>query len=172
MCDPTCGSGSLLIKAGRGLTTSRSTVRSSTAALWALAMMNMLLHGFDSATIRWGDTLRNLKLKEGDALMKFDTVVANPPSLESGRRRGADDPTTAWRGIRPKSKGDWPHLPHARGGQRARQGGRRRSHGVLFRGASEENPPADRRGEPRRSIIGLRPTFYGTACRHRHLQQG
>ncbi len=39
----------------------------------------MFLHGFDNATIRWGDTIRNPKLKEGDALMKFDTVVANPP---------------------------------------------------------------------------------------------
>ena len=37
--------------------------------------MNMFLHGFDNATIRWGDTIRNPKLKEGDALMKFDTVV-------------------------------------------------------------------------------------------------
>ncbi len=46
---------------------------------WALAVMNMFLHGFDDATIRWGDTIRNPKLKEGDALMKFDTVVANPP---------------------------------------------------------------------------------------------
>lgn len=41
--------------------------------------MNMYLHGYDSAVIRWGDTLRNPKHKEGDALMLFDTVVANPP---------------------------------------------------------------------------------------------
>jgi len=49
----------------------------------------MFLHGFDNATIRWGDTLNNPKLKEGDNLMKFDTVVANPPfSLD---KWGADN---------------------------------------------------------------------------------
>jgi len=53
--------------------------RKQMASTWALAVMNMFLHGFDNATIRWGDTIRNPKLKEGDVLMKFDTVVANPP---------------------------------------------------------------------------------------------
>ena len=85
ICDPTCGSGSLLIKAGREVGSDNFSLygQELNGSTWALAMMNMLLHGFDSATIRWGDTLRNPKLKEGDALMKFDTVVANPPfSLE------------------------------------------------------------------------------------------
>ena len=81
ICDPTCGSGSLLIKAGREVGSDNFSLygQELNGSTWALAMMNMLLHGFDSATIRWGDTLRNPKLKEGDALMKFDTVVANPP---------------------------------------------------------------------------------------------
>ena len=74
---------------------------------WALAMMNMFLHRFDSATIRWGDTLRTPKLKEGDHLMKFDIVVANPPfSLD---KWGADEAEhdsyrRFWRGVPPKSK--------------------------------------------------------------------
>lgn len=60
---------------------------------WALAMMNMFLHGFDNAVIRWGDTLRNPKLKENDKLMTFDTVVANPPfSLDKwGAEEAAHD---------------------------------------------------------------------------------
>ena len=70
ICDPTCGSGSLLIKAGREVGSDNFSLygQELNGSTWALAMMNMLLHGFDSATIRWGDTLRNPKLKEGDAL--------------------------------------------------------------------------------------------------------
>lgn len=101
ICDPTCGSGSLLIKAGREVGSDNFSLygQELNGSTWALAMMNMLLHGFDSATIRWGDTLRNPKLKEGDALMKFDTVVANPPfSLEKwGADEAADDPYNRFR---------------------------------------------------------------------------
>ena len=78
---PTCGSGSLLIKAGQEVGSSNFSLygQEANGSTWALAVMNMFLHGFDNATIRWGDTIRNPKLKEGDSLMKFDTVVANPP---------------------------------------------------------------------------------------------
>ena len=78
---PTCGSGSLLIKAGREVGSPDFSLfgQEANGSTWALAIMNMFLHGFDNATIRWRDTIRNLKLKEGNALMKFGTVVANPP---------------------------------------------------------------------------------------------
>ena len=81
ICDPTCGSASLLIKAGEEVGSDNFSLygQEANGSTWALAVMNMFLHGFDNATIRWGDTIRNPKLKEGDALMKFDTVVANPP---------------------------------------------------------------------------------------------
>lgn len=91
ICDPTCGSGSLLIKAAREVDSDNFSLfgQEANGSTWALAVMNMFLHGFDNATIRWGDTLRNPKLKEGDSLMKFDTVVANPPfSLD---KWGAED---------------------------------------------------------------------------------
>lgn len=103
--------------------------------------MNMFLHGFDSATIRWGDTIRNPKLREGDALMKFDTVVANPPfSLD---KWGADEATSDvynrfWRGTPPKSKGDWAFISHMI--ETLNEQGKAGvvvPHGVLFRGASE-----------------------------------
>ena len=144
ICDPTCGSGSLLIKAGREVGGKNFSLygQELNGSTWALAMMNMLLHGFDSATIRWGDTLRNPKLKEGDSLMKFDTVVANPPfSLD---KWGADVAETDvykrfWRGVPPKSKGDWAFISHM---IEVAYEGRGKvgvvvPHGVLFRGSSE-----------------------------------
>lgn len=91
ICDPTCGSGSLLIKSGREVGSKNFSLygQEANGSTWALAVMNMFLHGFDNATIRWGDTINNPKLKEGDGLMKFDTVVANPPfSLD---KWGADN---------------------------------------------------------------------------------
>ncbi len=144
ICDPTCGSGSLLIKAGQEVDGNNFSLygQELNGSTWALAMMNMFLHGFDSATIRWGDTLRNPKLKEGDKLMKFDTVVANPPfSLD---KWGADEAENDqyqrfWRGVPPKSKGDWAFISHMIEIAYEQTGkvGVVVPHGVLFRGASE-----------------------------------
>lgn len=144
ICDPTCGSGSLLIKAGKEVGSNNFSLygQEVNGSTWALAMMNMFLHGFDNAVIRWGDTLRNPKLKEDDRLMKFDTVVANPPfSLDKwGADEAAHDPYNRfWRGIPPKSKGDWAFISHMI--EVAREGSGKVGvvipHGVLFRGASE-----------------------------------
>jgi type I restriction enzyme M protein len=144
ICDPTCGSGSLLIKSGKEIGGSNFSLygQELNGSTWALAMMNMLLHGFDSATIRWGDTLRNPKLKEGDALMKFDTVIANPPfSLDKWGAEDAeqDQYKRFWRGTPPKSKGDWAFISHMI--EIAYEGrgkvGVVVPHGVLFRGSSE-----------------------------------
>lgn len=143
ICDPTCGSGSLLIKAGLEVGSDNFSLygQEANGSTWALAAMNMFLHGFDNATIRWGDTIRNPKLKDGDALMKFDTVVANPPfSLD---KWGADQAETDnynrfWRGVPPKSKGDWAFISHMI--ETLNEHGKAGvvvPHGVLFRGASE-----------------------------------
>ncbi|CCY81282.1 type I restriction-modification system M subunit [Prevotella sp. CAG:1185] len=153
ICDPTCGSGSLLIKAGKEVGNSNFSLygQEVNGSTWALAMMNMFLHGFDNAVIRWGDTLRNPKLKENDQLMKFDTVVANPPfSLDKwGADEAASDPYNRfWRGIPPKSKGDWAFISHMI--EVAQEGSGKVGvvipHGVLFRGASE--------GKIRKHVIG------------------
>ena len=154
--DPTCGSGSLLIKAGREVGSPDFSLfgQEANGSTWALAIMNMFLHGFDNATIRWGDTIRNPKLKEGDALMKFDTVVANPPfsldkwgkveDKEENKAAKSYDPeydpyNRFWRGIPPKSKGDWAFISHMI--ETAYEGhgkvGVVVPHGVLFRGSSE-----------------------------------
>jgi type I restriction enzyme M protein len=144
ICDPTCGSGSLLIKAGKEVEGENFSLygQEVNGSTWALAMMNMFLHGFDSATIRWGDTLRSPKLKEGDELMKFDTVVANPPfSLDKWGAEMAetDRYKRFWRGVPPKSKGDWAFISHMI--EVAHEGtgkvGVVVPHGVLFRGAGE-----------------------------------
>ena len=156
ICDPTCGSASLLIKAGEEVGTNDFSLygQEANGSTWALAVMNMFLHGFDNATIRWGDTIRNPKLKEGDALMKFDTVVANPPfsldkwgkidDKEENKASDSFDPESDkynrfWRGTPPKSKGDWAFISHMI--ETAYEGkgkvGVVVPHGVLFRGASE-----------------------------------
>lgn len=156
ICDPTCGSGSLLIKAGQEVGSPNFSLygQEANGSTWALAVMNMFLHGFDNAKIRWGDTIRNPKLKEGDALMKFDTVVANPPfSLDKwGKVEDKEgekttitwDPETDrynrfWRGIPPKSKGDWAFISHMIETTYEGRGkvGVVVPHGVLFRGSSE-----------------------------------
>ena len=156
ICDPTCGSASLLIKAGEEVGSANFSLygQEANGSTWALAVMNMFLHGFDNATIRWGDTIRNPKLKEGDALMKFDTVVANPPfsldkwgkvdDKEENKATDSFDPATDkytrfWRGIPPKSKGDWAFISHMIETTYEGKGkvGVVVPHGVLFRGASE-----------------------------------
>lgn len=143
ICDPTCGSGSLLIKAGLEVGSDNFSLygQEANGSTWALAVMNMFLHGFDNATIRWGDTIRNPKLKDGDALMKFDTVVANPPfSLDKWGAEQAeiDNYNRFWRGVPPKSKGDWAFISHMI--ETLNEHGKAGvvvPHGVLFRSASE-----------------------------------
>lgn len=171
ICDPTCGSGSLLIKAGQEVGNENFSLygQELNGSTWALAMMNMFLHGFDNATIRWGDTLRNPKLLEADKLMKFDTVVANPPfSLDKWGAENAEHDlyNRFWRGVPPKSKGDWAFISHM---LEVAYEGRGRvgvvvPHGVLFRGASEgkirQKTVDDNLLE---AVIGLPANlFYGT----------
>ncbi|WP_301099844.1 type I restriction-modification system subunit M [Otariodibacter sp.] len=144
ICDPTCGSGGLLIQSalqvgGRDFALFGQESNGST---WALCRMNMFLHSFDSARIEWGDTLNSPLLVEKDHLMKFNCVVANPPfSLDKwGAEDAANDQYNRfWRGVPPKSKGDWAFISHMLEVALEKQG--RVSvvvpHGVLFRGAAE-----------------------------------
>ena len=142
--DPTCGSASLLIKAGQEVGSNDFSLygQEANGSTWALAMMNMFLHGFDNASIRWGDTLRNPKHTEGDNLMKFDTVVANPPfSLDKwGHEEAETDRYHRFnRGVPPKSKGDWAFISHMieRAYEEVGMVGVVVPHGVLFRSGAE-----------------------------------
>ena len=144
IADPTCGSGSLLIRVGQEVGDKNFALygQESNGSTWALSRMNMFLHGMDSARIEWGDTLGNPKLLEGDSLMKFDVVVANPPfSLDKwGAEEAADDRFNRFhRGVPPKSKGDYAFITHMVETTVEQTGrvGVIAPHGVLFRGSSE-----------------------------------
>ncbi len=149
ICDPTCGSGSLLMKCGR-LIRERTGNRKyalygqeAIGSTWALAKMNMFLHGEDNHKVEWGDTLRNPKLLDTDSTLKhFDIVVANPPfSLEKWGHEGAEaDPFGRFRrGVPPRTKGDYAFILHMV--ETMKPGTGRMAvvvpHGVLFRGAAE-----------------------------------
>lgn len=144
ICDPCCGSGSLLIRAGRAVGSDDFSLygQEPNGATWALARMNMFLHDLDNARIERGDTIRNPKLIEDDRLMKFNVVVANPPfSLDKwGADMAAQDPYKRfWRGTPPKSRGDYAFISHMVEVMNAQDGrvGVVVPHGVLFRGGSE-----------------------------------
>ena len=144
ICDPACGSGGLLIEAAReaGGRDYALYGMESNGGTWALCRMNMFLHEADSAEIEWCDTLNSPALLESDRLMKFDYIVANPPfSLDKwGAENAEADPHKRfWRGIPPKSKGDYAFITHMV--ETATAGKGRVAvvvpHGVLFRGAAE-----------------------------------
>lgn len=144
ICDPACGSGGLLIEAAhavgdRNYSLYGMEVNGST---WALCRMNMFLHGADSARIEWCNTLTSPTLVENDKLMKFDNIVANPPfSLDKwgADEAEADTYNRFWRGVPPKSKGDYAFISHMIEAAVEKEG--RVAvvvpHGVLFRGAAE-----------------------------------
>jgi type I restriction enzyme M protein len=150
ICDPTCGSGSLLLKCARQVREEHDSNdyslfgQEAIGSTWALAMMNMFLHDEDGPRIEWGDTLLEPKLIEGDKLMKFEVVVANPPfSLDKWGADQADKEAkhhNRWhRGVPPKSKGDYAFISHMV--ETTTEGTGRVGvivpHGVLFRGGSE-----------------------------------
>ena len=144
ICDPACGSGGLLIEVAKEVNDRNFALfgMESNGSTWALARMNMFLHGYDSARIEWCDTLNSPALVENDRLMKFNVVVANPPfSLDKwGAEEAQNDRFNRfWRGVPPKSKGDWAFISHMVEAALEQEG--RVAvvvpHGVLFRGAAE-----------------------------------
>jgi type I restriction enzyme M protein len=144
ICDPTCGSGSLLIKVSRQIGSPNVAVfgMENNNQTYALARMNMFLHGLDAARIEWCDALNSPKLVEDGRLLKYDIVVANPPfSLDKwGAEKAAADPFGRFhRGIPPKSRGDYAFISHMIETAMAGSGrvGVVVAHGVLFRGAAE-----------------------------------
>ncbi|MFH1428365.1 MAG: type I restriction-modification system subunit M [Candidatus Margulisiibacteriota bacterium] len=172
ICDPACGSGSLLIKVEKEIPDHNFSLfgQEYNGSTWALGKMNMFLHGIDEARIERGDTINNPQLHEGDNLMKFNIVVANPPfSLDKwgAEHASSDKYRRFFRGIPPKSKGDYAFISHMVETINEEDG--RVAvvvpHGVLFRGSSE--------GQIRQhliekdnlldAVIGLpQNLFYGT----------
>nr|VFJ47857.1 MAG: type I restriction enzyme M protein [Candidatus Kentron sp. FW] len=144
ICDPTCGSGGLLVEAAREVGNRNFALfgMELNGSTWALARMNMFLHGMDSARIEWCNALTNPALVENDHLMKFDVVVANPPfSLDKWGHESADNDryNRFFRGIPPKSRGDYAFICHMIEAATEKKGRIAVvvSHGVLFREGAE-----------------------------------
>jgi type I restriction enzyme M protein len=141
--DPTCGSGSLLLKvadqAGKHITLEGQEMDVTTAGL---ARMNMILHDFPTANILQGNTLSTPKFKDGEQLRTYDYVVANPPFSVKSWSIGltpAKDPYQrfAW-GEPPAKQGDYAFLLHIiRSLKSTGKGACILPHGVLFRGNAE-----------------------------------
>ncbi|MDC0678984.1 class I SAM-dependent DNA methyltransferase [Sorangium atrum] len=176
ICDPTAGSGGMLIECAHYLERHGQNPKDlslygqeKNLGTWAICKMNMLLHGLPSARIEKGDTIRDPKLRNKEGLMVFDRVIANPPfSLDEwGREVAENDPYRRFPfGVPPKTKGDLAFVQHmiATTDNKTGKVGVVMPHGVLFRGAAE--------GEIRKgmleadlveAVVGL-PTnlFYGT----------
>ena len=144
ICDPACGSGSLLIRVAKNVGSNNFALygQESNGSTWALCRMNMFLHGMDNARIEWCNTITSPRLVEGDRLMKFNVIVANPPfSLDKwGQDHAENDPYNRfWRGIPPKSKGDYAFVSHMIEAALENEGriGVIVPHGVLFRSGAE-----------------------------------
>ena len=168
--DPTCGSGSLLLKvaaqAGKRITIEGQEKDVTTAGL---ARMNMILHDFPTANIVSGDTLVAPKFKNGEQLRTYDYVVANPPFSDKNWATGLTPSTDpfqrfAW-GEPPAKQGDYAYLLHL---VRSMKGAGKAAcilpHGVLFRGNAEATIRQQLvRSGYLKGIIGLPANlFYGT----------
>ncbi len=157
--DPTCGSGSLLLKTFAQAGTRKIHIygQEQNAQTWALCKMNMFLHGVDDADIWLGDTLANPQNVKDDELMKFQCICANPPfslnKWDSGFLQETDEKDGKRQkmlaeydqykrfsmGVPPSSKGDYAFVLHMLKSL-DEENGRMAvvlPHGVLFRAASE-----------------------------------
>lgn len=145
--DPTCGSGSLLLKvaaeAGKHITLEGQEKDVTTAGL---ARMNMILHDFPTANVLSGNTLAAPKFKDGEQLRTYDYVVANPPFSDKEWSTGLtlgdsgqQDPYQrfGW-GVPPPKQGDYAYLMHIiRSMNSSGKAACILPHGVLFRGNAE-----------------------------------
>lgn len=174
--DPTVGSGGMLIQSKNYLLQNGADTfdiklfgQENNLGTWTICRLNMFLHGFMSANIQHGDTLGDPKHVEGNMLMTFDRVIANPPfSLKKwGKEFADDDPYGRYSyGIPPKDFGDLAFVQHMITSLRP-DGvmGVVVPHGVLFRGGSEKKI---RQGiledDLLETVIGLPANlFYGTS---------
>jgi len=168
--DPTCGSGSLLLKVAdetdKKVQLYGQEMDNATAGL---ARMNMILHDNATALIMRENTLSTPLFKDGDQLKTFDYVIANPPFSFKSWSNGVKDPDDFGRfehfGTPPAKNGDYAFLLHIiRSLKTTGKGACILPHGVLFRGNAEAEIRTNiiHRGNIK-GIIGLPPNlFYGT----------
>ncbi|MFD2171028.1 type I restriction-modification system subunit M [Tumebacillus lipolyticus] len=148
ICDPTAGSGGMLIQSVDYIKETGGDPRSLTLHgqeknlnTWAICKMNLLLHGLGDHFIAKGDTIRDPKLLQDGELMLYDRVIANPPfSLKGwGRENVESDGYGRFRfGLPPKDKGDFAFVQHMVATlNHEGRAGVIMPHGVLFRGGAE-----------------------------------
>jgi type I restriction enzyme M protein len=169
--DPTCGSGSLLLKVAYEAEKSISLYgQEKDSATAGLARMNMILHNNPLAEIKQGNTLANPRFNEHGQLKTFDYVVANPPFSDKRWGNGVDiegDPYGRFReyGVPPAKNGDYAYLLHIIRSLKSKgKGACILPHGVLFRGNAEAEIRKNlvKKGYIK-GIIGLPANlFYGT----------
>ncbi|WQV50154.1 type I restriction-modification system subunit M [Helicobacter pylori] len=178
--DPTCGSGSLLLKASslagkKGLTIYGQEKDISTTAL---CKMNMILHNITDADIKGGSsTLSNPLFIENGMLQTFDYVVANPPfslknwtdglSIDPKSKQVINDSFNRFEdGTPPEKNGDFAFLLHIiKSLKDTGKGAVILPHGVLFRGNAEGSIRKNLLTKGYiKGVIGLAPNlFYGTS---------
>ena len=142
--DPTCGSGSLLIKAAdqapNGLTIYG---QEKDVATWTMARMNLILHGREAAVIERDNTLTNPHFTDvSGRLKRFDFAVANPPFSDKAWTNGLNPANDEYRrfeyGEPPAKNGDYAYLLHLVASLKSTgKGAIIMPHGVLFRGNRE-----------------------------------
>jgi type I restriction enzyme M protein len=169
--DPTCGSGSLLLKVADEARTKVTIYgQEKDATTSGLARMNMILHDNPQAVVYQGNTLTDPKTSEGGRLKQFDYVVANPPFSDKRWSTGLDplnDPFGRFEsfGVPPNKQGDYAYLLHiVRSLKSTGKGVCVLPHGVLFRGNAEADIRRNlvRKGYIK-GVIGLPANlFYGT----------
>ncbi|MCY3746816.1 MAG: class I SAM-dependent DNA methyltransferase [Acidobacteria bacterium] len=169
--DPTCGSGSLLLKAADEAPVKITVYgQEKDNATWALARMNLILHGHPTAELWQGNTLADPHFKGVDrGLRRFDFAVANPPFSDKAWTNGLDPENDEFGrfeyGVPPVRNGDYAFLLHLiRSLKSAGRGAMILPHGVLFRGNREADIRRNLlRGGLIEGVIGLPPNlFYGT----------
>nr|ABZ06560.1 putative N-6 DNA methylase [uncultured marine microorganism HF4000_097M14] len=175
VCDPTCGSGGMLIQSRNYLIEHGENPRNISLfgqemnqGTWAICKINMFLHSVFNADIKKGDTIRDPKHLRSGELMTFDRVIANPPfSLAKWGKEEADNDSFGRfpYGTPPKDTGDLAFVQHMIASLNAYGVmGVVVPHGVLFRGASEmEIRKGILDNDLLEAVIGLPPKlFYGT----------
>ena len=178
VCDPTAGSGGMLIYTAeyvqeRGGDRRNLVLHGQERNLGTLAIgkLNLLLHGLRSARMEGGDVIGEpALLDEHGRLLAYDRVVANPPfSLkEWGHAAAASDPHhrfDRFGAIPPKTKGDLAFLQHMLAVTKPDgMVGVVMPHGVLFRGGAEGTI---RKGilqaDLFEAVIGLAPNLFSGA---------
>ena len=169
--DPTCGSGSLLLKVADEARTKITLYgQEKDSATSGLARMNMILHNNPEALIAQGNTLTTPEFKDGETLKTFDYVVANPPFSDKRWSTGLDPLNDEYErfkpfGVPPAKQGDYAYLLHiVRSLKSTGKGACILPHGVLFRGNAEADIRRNlvQKGYIK-GIIGLPANlFYGT----------